>query len=47
VEEQGVGDHFAVGLADDGFAGRMGAEILPDWRISRVTGEPLTALAQP
>ena len=25
----------------------MGAEILPDWRICRVTGEPLTALAQP
>jgi GNAT superfamily N-acetyltransferase len=24
----------------------MGAEILPDWRICRVTGEPLTALAQ-
>jgi GNAT superfamily N-acetyltransferase len=23
----------------------MGAEILPDWRICRVTGEPLTALA--
>jgi GNAT superfamily N-acetyltransferase len=25
----------------------MGAEILSDWRICRVTGEPLTALAQP
>jgi GNAT superfamily N-acetyltransferase len=25
----------------------MGAEILPDWRICRVTGEPLTVLAQP
>jgi GNAT superfamily N-acetyltransferase len=24
----------------------MGAEILPDWRICRVTGEPLAALAQ-
>jgi GNAT superfamily N-acetyltransferase len=24
----------------------MGAEILPDWRVCRVTGEPLTALAQ-
>jgi hypothetical protein len=23
----------------------MGAEILPDWRICRVTGERLTALA--
>lgn len=25
----------------------MGAEILPDWLICRVTGEPLAALAQP
>jgi GNAT superfamily N-acetyltransferase len=25
----------------------MGAEILPDWRVCRVTGEPLKALAQP
>ena len=24
----------------------MGAEILPDWRICRVTGEPLTTLAK-
>jgi GNAT superfamily N-acetyltransferase len=24
----------------------MGAEILPDWRICRVTGDPLTALAK-
>jgi GNAT superfamily N-acetyltransferase len=25
----------------------MGAEILPDWRVCRVTGAPLKALAQP
>jgi GNAT superfamily N-acetyltransferase len=25
----------------------MGAEILPDWRVCRVTGQPLVALAQP
>jgi GNAT superfamily N-acetyltransferase len=25
----------------------MGAEILPDWRVCRVTGEPLAALARP
>lgn len=29
-----------------GFYRRMGADVLPDWRICRVTGESLTQLAQ-
>lgn len=30
-----------------GFYRRMGAEVLPDWRICRVTGEALRSLAAP
>lgn len=29
------------------FYQRMGADVLPDWRICRVTGDALNALAQP
>jgi GNAT superfamily N-acetyltransferase len=28
------------------FYQRMGAQVMPDWRICRVTGEALTALGQ-